>query len=252
MINSLRLAPKISFPASFPAGQDFLWAFSGRGMGNMSLCYGDTRHSLNNREGFLKNLGIDYRKLACAKQAHGSCVRYAQEGYIGKGALDYEDSVSATDAFITDKKNLPLAIFTADCLAIFLYDPQRPAIGLIHAGWRGTKENIAAKAIRLMRKHFNSRPSLLRAGFSPAIRGCCYEVAEEFAGFFGAAVAKRGGRNYLDLAQANRRQILSAGVKEQNIFDSKICVSCANQEYFSFRKEGLSCGRMMAIAMLTG
>lgn len=128
------------FAPDNPAGADFVWAFSSRALGNMSLSCGDTRDSLNNREGFLKNLGIDCRDLACAKQAHSDCVRYADEGYIGRGALSDESSVADTDAFITDKKNIPLAVFSADCLAIFLYDPQGPAIGLAHAGWRGTKK----------------------------------------------------------------------------------------------------------------
>lgn len=250
MINSLKSAPKIRFPVPNPAESDFIWALSGRACGNMSLFYGDTRYSLNNREGFLKKLGVDYRDLVCAKQAHGSRISYADEGYIGKGALDYEDSITDTDAFITDKKNIPLAIFTADCLSIFIYDSQKPAIGLVHAGWRGTKENLAAKTIQLMQEEFNSRPSLLRISFGPAIRSCCYEVKEEFADFFGSAVTKRGRRYYMDLAQANISQILDCGAKEENIFDPKICTSCANEEFFSYRREGNSCGRMMTIAML--
>jgi len=216
----------------------------------MSLSYGDTRDSLDNRRDFLEKLKIDYRNLVCAKQAHGSRIAYVDEAYIGKGAFDYEDSVADTDAFITDKKNVPLVIFTADCMPIFLYDPQRPAIGLVHAGWRGTKENIAVKTIDSMRRRFDTQVASLNISFGPAIRNCCYEVKEEFAGFFGPAVCRRDNRHYLDLAAANKRQLLAAGAEEENILDCGICTFCNNTAYFSFRREGNFCGRMMTVAML--
>lgn len=100
--------------------------FSRRIDGNMSLKYGETRDSLNNRKNFLQNLGIDYRNLVCAKQIHSSNIEYVTSQYIGKGALSYDTAIENTDALITDKKNIPLAIFTADCLSVFLYDPQNP------------------------------------------------------------------------------------------------------------------------------
>lgn len=229
---------------------DFVWAYSNRTDGNMSLCYGDTREALNNRRKFLGNLGVNYRDLVCAKQVHGGRVRYVTQKDLGKGSLGYGDSIADTDAFITDKKNIPLAIFTADCLAVFLYDPRRPAIGLIHAGWRSTKENIIKNSIRLMQERFASQPCALRAHFGPAIRSCCYEVAQEFADSFGRAVIKREDRYYIDLAAVNRGELLDSGVKEENISDPKICTSCRNKEFFSFRKEGDACGRMMAVAIV--
>ncbi len=251
MINSLNSPPKVYFPPGDSTDRDFIWAFSPKAYGNMSFYYGNTQGAaLNNRKEFLKTLGIDYRRLVCAKQVHGDCARYVTEQHSGKGALDYDGSFADTDSFITDKKNIPLAIFTADCLPIFLYDPQRPAVGLIHAGWRSTKENLAAKTILLMQGHFNTQPSCLRIAFGPAIRSCCYEVKEGFLDTFGSAVTKRGKGYYMGLAEANRKQLLAIGVKRENILDYKICTSCSNADYFSFRKEGGSCGRMMAVAML--
>ncbi|MFH0762954.1 MAG: peptidoglycan editing factor PgeF [Candidatus Omnitrophota bacterium] len=229
---------------------DFIRAFSARSDGNMSLSCGDTRDSLNSRKAFLGGLGVDWRDLVCAKQAHGAGVRLIRQSDSGKGSLDWQDAIADTDAFVTDKKNIPLAVFTADCLAVFLYDPIRPAIGLIHAGWRSSKEDIVKKTIQLMEKEFKAQAPLIKAFFSPAIRSCCYEVGEELEGIFGRAVIKREGRYYLDLAAVNRQGLLDAGLKQENISDPGTCTSCRNKDFFSFRKEGQPCGRQMAVAVI--
>lgn len=217
---------------------------------NMSLCYGDTTDSLDNRKKFLKNLGIDYQDLVCAKQVHGSNIEYVTAKDLGRGALSYDNAIDDTDALITDKKNIPLAIFTADCLPIFLYDPNAQVIGLVHAGWLGSRDNVAIKAIRLMEERFGSRPKDLYVDFGPAIRDCCYQVGKEFRRFFSEDLIERNGYYYLDLVNLNKKQVLDSGVKEKNISDINTCTSCKNQEFFSYRKEGKSCGRMMSVIML--
>jgi len=229
---------------------ELVCAASVRGQGNMSLFYGDTRDSLKNREAFLKELGIDYRDLACARQVHQASARYIQDKDKGRGALSEKDAFCDTDALVTDKKNLALAIFTADCLSVFLYDPKRPAVGLAHAGWRGTKDNIAAKAIKLMQRQFNTPAQDLHVAFGPAIRSCCYQVSGDFAGIFPDGIINRDNHYYLDLAGINRKQVLAAGVKEENLFDSRDCTFCQNSNFFSYRKEGADCGRMMSVIML--
>jgi len=226
--------------------------FTTRILGNMSLDYGNTQGALENRKNFLNNLGIDYHDLVCAKQVHADKARYVREYDKGKGAIFSDSSISDTDAFITDEKNLPLAIFTADCLPIFLYDSKTSSIGLVHGGWRGTKDNIVSKAVGLMKEKFNTQPRDLYIGFGPSIRSCCYEVGREFSGFFPHGVIERNNRYYLDLAQINKKQLLELGVKEVNIFDSGVCTSCRNENFFSYRKEGNNCGRMMSVIMLTG
>ena len=233
-----------------PINVGVISAFSRRRHKNMSLFYGDTRDSLNNRRYFLEGLGIDYRDLVCAKQVHDTKVSYVGPEDQGKGALYYDTAIDSTDALITDKKNIPLAIFTADCLSIFLYDPKVPAIGLVHAGWRNTKENITARTVQSMEGKFNTKPKDLYASFGPAIRGCCYEVGREFKQFFLPDLIERGRHYYLDLVKINKKQVLDSGVREINIFDSKICTSCQNEGFFSYRKEGNSCGRMMSVMML--
>ncbi len=224
--------------------------FSSRILGNMSLSYGDTSHSLKNRQNFLVNLGIDYQSLVCAKQIHSSNTRYVTEKDTGSGALTHDTSIEATDAFITDKKDVPLAVFTADCLSIFLFDPLIPAIGLVHAGWRSSKERILAKTINLMQETFNTKAVNLHVSFGPDIRNCCCEVAKDFMDFFPKEVSQKQGRFYLDLVKVNKIQAQDCGVKEMNMRDSQICTSCRNEDFFSFRKEGKSCGRLMSVIML--
>jgi len=164
----------------------------------MSLRYGDTRDTQSNRRIFLGGLGIDCRDLVCAQQVHGTNIRYVGNNDKGKGALTWESGLEQTDGLITDEIGVPLAIFTADCLSIFLYDAGRKAIGLVHAGWRGTQKGIAARAIALMRDTFKSNPHDLSVGFGPVIRNCCYEVGEEFRGFFDCGLNKVGNRYHLD------------------------------------------------------
>jgi len=224
--------------------------FSARLSGNMSLFYGEIQYSLENRKNFLDNLGIDYKGLVCAKQVHGGNIKYVTEQDKGSGALNYGASIEATDAFITDKKNLPLAIFTADCLSVFLYDPKRQAIGLVHAGWRSSRESIVAKTIKLMEQEFHTNACDLHVGFGPAIRSCCYEVDKDFKDFFPKEVLEREGSFFLDLIRVNKRQAEESGVLETNIRDSGFCTFCRNEEFFSFRREGKSCGRMLSVMML--
>ena len=225
-------------------------AFSMRKHGNMSLVYGDTKHALNNRKAFLRELDINYEDLVCARQIHGNNIKYVKEQDRGKGALSYDSAIADTDGLITDKRNLPLAVFTADCLPIFLYEPRTPSIALVHAGWRSSKENISARAIELMQEEFNIKIKDLYVGFGPGIRGCCYEVGRDFGNFFSDELRQRAGHYYLDLVKINKKQLLRLGVRDINISDVKICTSCQNEDLFSYRKEGSSCGRMMSVAML--
>ena len=238
------------YPLGYLADANLVCSVSTRAFRNMSLFYGDTKESLTNRRNFLQGPGVDYQNLVCAKQIHSTCVRYVKEEDRARGALSYDSSIPDTDALVTGTRNLPLAVFTADCLSVFLYDPVTPAIGLVHAGWQGTKEDITAKAVRLMQERFNTRPSSLYIGFGPAIRSCCYEVGVNFRGLFSYGLIERDKHYYLDLAGINKKQVLDLGVLENNIFDSEICTSCRNVEFFSYRKEGVSCGRIMSVVML--
>lgn len=147
---------------------------------NMSLNCGDTVDSLNNRKRFLDKIGMNYRSLVCTKQVHGANVVCVEEKDKGKGALSLDTALPDTDALITNITNIPLAVFTADCLPVLLYDLAAQVIGVVHAGWKSSKENIAPETVSLMREKFNIHPQNLFVFFGPALRSCCNEVSEEF------------------------------------------------------------------------
>ena len=214
------------------------------------MCHGDTRDTLHNRRDFLAGLGIDYHDLVCGEQVHGTNTSYAGNNDKGKGALVEGTAFKQTDGLITDCAGVPLAIFTADCLSVFLYDPKCKAIGLAHAGWKGTQAGIVSGVIALMRERFKSSPDDLWAGLGPAIRSCCYEVGEEFGGLFDTGLSRIDNRYHLDLAALNKRQLLESGVRVDKISDCGICTSCRTKDFFSFRREGDSCGRTISVMML--
>ncbi|MCX5698593.1 MAG: peptidoglycan editing factor PgeF [Candidatus Omnitrophica bacterium] len=224
-------------------------SFSRRQDGNMSLCFGDTRDALENRGKFLTSLGIDYRNLITAKQVHGKNVKYVGQENKGNGALDYESSVMDTDGFITDQPGVPLAVLTADCLSVFIYDPKRPAIAILHAGWRGTEQNISQEGVRAMQNKFGSQPKDLLVGFGPSIRSCCFQVEDDFKSNFAFGLAAKDGRVFMDIALINQRQLIDCGVRAGNIFDPALC-TFSDDDFFSFRKEAKDAGRLISVMML--
>lgn len=226
---------------------EIIAAFSDR---QVNLGFKNNPAFFDKRKIFLQELAINPLDLICLKQVHSNKVIRVGEEWRGFGAKDYTSAINDTDGLITDIRNLPLAIFIADCLAMYFFDKQNNAIGLIHAGWRGTAGKISINAVNALKQHFNSKVDDLVVGFSPCIRPCCYEVKSDVAKFFNTNLIYRQGKVFLDLAGENKKQLLSAGLREENIIDCQICTCCNSGEFFSFRKEGEKAGRMMALIML--
>jgi polyphenol oxidase len=184
------------------------------------------------------------------------------------------------DGLLTATPGLWLAIQTADCFPVMLVDVKIRAVGVFHAGWRGTSKRIVEKGVGEMFRHFGSRPRDLRAAIGPGIQSCCYEVGEEVRANFESQfeyasdlfhevkesdpvrekypllflTARAPGHGelpaklFLDVAEANRRQLLSAGVAAKNIEVTKLCTKCNNDLLFSYRAEKGKTGRQMAVA----
>jgi len=229
---------------------ELICASSRRSHGNMSLSCADTRDSLKNRNSFLSEIGVRGNVLVCAKQIHSSRVCYAGPELCGSGASCSDSAIADTDAFITDQKNVALSVMTADCLSIFLYDPKHAAAGVIHAGWKGTREGIVSCTVTAMRERFGSRPQDLYAKLNPAIKHCCYEVGPEFAVLFPDFVQRRDGKYYFDIIGQNKKELLSCGVSLKRVEDASRCTACHNDDFFSFRREKSNAGRMMSVIML--
>ena len=218
--------------------------------GRLNLSAQDNTGFKENRKLFLEKLNINFEHLVCLQQAHGNRVFVASLEDKGKGSFSYDSAIAGYDAIITREKGLPLAVLTADCLSVFLYDPISKAAGVVHAGWRGTKENIVLEAISAMRRVFSTLPQDLICALGPALRSCCYEVGKEFKDYLSQNVTDRKGKIFLDNIGANYKQLIKAGLLKENIVDSGICTSCENEDFFSYRKEGKGAGRLMSVVML--
>jgi YfiH family protein len=256
-----------------------------RAYGGNALNLGFTKHDSRaaverNRELFLKELDVaNGRKswpLVSLRQIHSDLIHCVDRMRVDR----LPEQPLAGDGVVTDSPGLLVAVQTADCLPIILVDPKRRAVGVFHAGWRGTVKRIVEKGVGEMRKHFKSDPRDLVAAIGPGVRGCCYEVGEEvrtkFETQFAYAsslfrevkesdpvrekypllflTARAPGHGelpvklFLDLVEANRRQLLDAGVKAKNIDAAAPCTACHTDLLFSFRAEKGITGRMMGVA----
>jgi YfiH family protein len=224
---------------------------------NWSVSIGDDVTNVRqNRERSLAPLGLTLDRAVIAGLVHGDRVVVAtgQEPTLADG-IHY---VPDCDGLITDQPGLALVVTAADCVPILLYDPVRRAIGAVHAGWRGTVQGIAGKAVRAMVETYGCDPAQILAEVGPSIGACCYQVdeavAEPVRAQFGEAAVQflrpdeAPGRFRLDLWAANQHDLLRSGVRSAQIQGS--CTSCHVDQLFSHRAEKGGAGRGAAIIAL--
>ena len=168
----------------------------------------------------LSTRGMSLRKMATGQQIHGNTVAWVDQ----KPQLP----VSGADGIATATPDLPIGVYVADCCAIYLADPKKKAIAVLHSGLKGTQQNIAREGVETLSTH-GSIPSDLIAVLSPCIRGCCYRT--EFS----------------DLIETQLRE---AGVS--SIVRRDRCTACNNESYYSYNKEKGKTGRMLAAMMIAG
>jgi YfiH family protein len=171
-----------------------------------------------------------FAQLATLKQIHSAaCVPAAgRHGVLGQGDALLEDAIGSV-----------IAVKTADCIPILLIDERQRAVAAIHAGWRGTVAHIVEGAMEAMAQRFGTAPADLHAAIGPGIGKCCYEVGPEVAAEFG-----EHGRAHIDLPEANRRQLIDAGVTPERIYASNLCTKCRPEEFHSFRRDKEAAGRL--------
>ena len=182
----------------------------------------------------LSDIPARFPNLATLRQAHSAeCV--AAEGRAGV--------LGSGDALLENAPGAVVAVKTADCIPILLVDQRSRAVAAVHAGWRGTVARIAISAVAAMRGSFGSDPRDLHAAIGPGIGQCCYEVGPEVAARFGEP-----GRAHIDLAEANRRQLIEAGVTGRRIYASSLCTMCRPEEFHSFRRDKEAAARLYSFA----
>jgi len=186
-----------------------------------------------------------------AEQVHQDKIAVVLSGKASTTSV-----VPGVDGLATDLAGLPLSIYTADCVPVYLADRQGRVVGLVHAGWRGTTMGIAARAVRAISSSFNIPPQDLIAGIGPAIGPECYEVDEPVY----AAMAKAGlsgferylrphgpGHFLMDLWGLNQAWLVSAGVPADAIFTAGLCTHCHPESFYSHRYSGGHTGRQVAL-----
>jgi len=183
-------------------------------------------------------LGIPPEALVPTRQVHGTT--------IVRVPTPEWDGASGKDGLITAVPGVFLLGYFADCVPLLAYDPVRRAVGLAHAGWRGTLRRMAERLVEALGAAFGARPEDLRVGIGPAIGPCCYEVgAEVIAGVQaqlpgGEELLRPGrpGHAYLDLWTANRQGLLRAGVRPDHVGAAALCTACNVERFYSYRREG--------------
>jgi YfiH family protein len=202
-----------------------------------------------NRHRFLSAVHLQEAHLVTLHQVHSDRVHIIKE-IFGQG------NKSEGDALITKVEGIALSVQIADCLPVLIADPVKKVVAAVHSGWRGTLKGIALKTVQEMQNAFGSNPEHLLVAVGPGIRACCFEVGQEVADAFnheypGCALTKpmkaRPGKFLLDLPNALEIQFQTAGIPPNNRHDLAACTRCNPNEFFSYRAEGPSSGRMMAV-----
>lgn len=248
---------------------------------NLGFTEKDSRSAVErNRTQFLHQLGATTKghvwPLITIRQVHSDLIHCVSAKEVSRSTSTKPPL--AGDGLITQAPGIALGILTADCLPVILVDARRRAVGVFHAGWRGTLKRIVEKGVGEMHRWFETSPGEIRAAIGPGVHGCCYNVGPELRTQFESQfeygsklfreveesdpvrekypllflTARAPGHSelpkkvFLDLVEANRRQLLAAGVAAENISASPLCTACHTDLLFSYRAEKGVTGRMMA------
>jgi len=222
---------------SFSRLPSLLVATSSKKDGGMKIRYemDYDAETLQNRQEFVLQLGISDKDVVTAKLAQGDTVAVVSKD--DRGSIIHD-----TDSLITKDKGVFLAITTADCLSVFLYDSKHGVIALIHAGWKGLELGTIAKTIERMHAEYGTLGTDLMVGIGAGIGVCHFEVQQDVADRFveyKSEIQIRDGKIFIDLKQIAAKQLLRAGISENSIEVNPDC-TYHNEEYFSFRRDKTS------------
>ncbi len=223
---------------------------------NLGLHTSDKQESvLNNRRIIAESIGINSEHFVAGEQIHDNKIYIVNESDKGFGALNYEDSISGIDALVTDKRNVPLISFYADCVPLYFLEPKKKVIALAHAGWKGTLKKIGKKTVSIMVQKFDIKAEDIWVAIGPSISRDFYEVNDllinkfkkEFINHKDFIVDKGKNLYLLDLWLANIYSLKELGVQDKHIILSNYCTYRDNKYFYSYRKENGRTGRMASI-----
>jgi len=220
-------------------------AFSTRRVdsGDVSLG-GDGRLIQDNRDRFMAAVGLEAWPIARLRQTHSNLVHWVRDN-------ESVNDVAEGDAVGTSLHGVALGVMTADCVPILIADLRARAVAVTHAGWRGTSQGVVRKMVNRMVSGTGLRPSDLSAAIGPHIGVCCMEVGEEVFDWFALPEVfdrrTEWPRPHLNLAEANRLQLVGAGLSPERVQVSKLCTRCRSDLFHSYRRDSDAAGRMLAV-----
>ena len=208
---------------------------------NLGTTRGDVPEDVDKNYDLLcRALDIRRERLCFTRQVHSTVVRpvTGADCHTLFTPIPYE-----ADGLITNEPGLPLICFAADCVPILLWAPDAPAVGAVHAGWKGTVGDIAGHAVREMVRLYGADPGKMQAAIGPHIGYCCFETGAEVPAAvretLGAEAERfirpKGEKFHVDLTGVNRALLCRAGVPEENITATDACTMCMPERYWSHR-----------------
>lgn len=222
---------------------------------NLSIARGDSRERvIQNRDRLAAAIGVDPDQMVRCRQVHGTGVAKVDDS-------DANQWIDATDGLVTDTVDLPLLLLFADCTPVLLYDQVHHALGVCHAGWRGTVNGMATATLWAMQAAYDTDPTDVLACIGPSIGPESYEVGQEVLAMATAKLPAADRfftypngpeRNpYFNLWQTNATQLLDAGIPVDQIEIGGIDTARSTHDFFSHRAEQGKCGLFSMIAWLS-
>ncbi|MFD1849135.1 peptidoglycan editing factor PgeF [Oceanobacillus bengalensis] len=205
---------------------------------------------IENRETLANKLDVSLRNWVSGEQVHQANIAIIKDKDKGKGSVDYNGSIKGTDGLITNKKDVLLTAFYADCVPLFFFDPVSGYIGIAHAGWKGTVSRIAEKMVQAF-QNVGVMPENLFIVIGPCISQSVYEVDHNVVGHNDdemrqrVTIQQKNNRYLLDLKQLNVEILLQSGVLRHNIEVTNYCTYNDEELFFSHRRDKGRTGRML-------
>ena len=224
---------------------------------NINRYCGDSEEAIQkNRETLCQLLGIEDHSLLMPHQVHLAEIAVVDREMLTLPTEEILQKLDGIDALMTNEAGVCIGVSTADCIPVLLYDPIQRASCAIHAGWRGTVQRIAEKAVTRMTEVFGSDPKNLIAQIGPGIHLESFEVGDEVyqtfekEGFPMELISKKYEKWHIDLPECNRLQLVAAGIPETHIAVSPVCTFQQSDTFFSARKLSINSGRIFTGILL--
>ena len=201
---------------------------------------------INNKIKLAEELKVKEKDVFFINQVHDKNIRIID--------ANSKNEILEYDGLITDCKGKALVTCYADCVPLLFFDPEKKVIASVHSGWKGTIKEIGKNTVETMCSKYNSKKQNIIVCVGPSIGQCCFEVSkdvwEKFNNKFPTSTITGNQKYKVNLWQANKEQLLKAGIKEKNIEISQICTNCNNDKFYSYRSGDKETGRFAAYILL--